>query len=74
MKELGIDNSHIYYIATTIIFLSTETHNANVKTRTMDTYEKFKGMLEQFDFTLPDDYLRPLYDSVTQNAFLIPKQ
>ena len=74
MKELGIDNNQVYFIATTIIFLSTETHNANVKQRTMDTYEKFKGMIEQFDFTLPDDYLRPLYDSVTQNAFLIPKQ
>ncbi|ELP85345.1 guanyl-nucleotide exchange factor, putative [Entamoeba invadens IP1] len=74
LDELQIGSSQVYFLATTIIFLSTETHNANVKTRTMDTYEKFKGMVEQFKFTLPDDYLKPLYDSVTQNAFLIPEQ
>ncbi|EMD44498.1 guanyl-nucleotide exchange factor, putative [Entamoeba histolytica HM-3:IMSS] len=73
INELNITSNQIYFLATTIIFLSTETHNANVKTRTMDTYEKFKGMVEQFNFTLPDDYLQPLYQSVTQNAFLIPE-
>ncbi|EDR24347.1 guanyl-nucleotide exchange factor, putative [Entamoeba dispar SAW760] len=73
MNELNITSNQIYFLATTIIFLSTETHNANVKTRTMDTYEKFKEMVEQFNFTLPDDYLLPLYQNVTQNAFLIPE-
>ncbi|EDR26046.1 guanyl-nucleotide exchange factor, putative [Entamoeba dispar SAW760] len=74
MKEMNITSNQIYFLATTIIFLSTETHNSNVKTKTMDSYEKFKQMVEQFDFTLPDSYLQPLYQSVIQNAFLIPEQ
>ncbi|KAL7715689.1 guanyl-nucleotide exchange factor [Entamoeba marina] len=73
LKEVGIDAPNkIYFLATTIIFLSTETHNNNVKTKTMDTYEKFKSMIEQFDFTLPDEYLQPLYEDVTKDAFLFP--
>ncbi|KAL7715134.1 guanyl-nucleotide exchange factor [Entamoeba marina] len=70
LKEVGIDAPNkIYFLATTIIFLSTETHNNNVKTKTMDTYEKFKSMIEQFDFTLPDEYLQPLYEDVTKMLF-----
>ncbi|ELP93156.1 guanyl-nucleotide exchange factor, putative [Entamoeba invadens IP1] len=74
MDELKMNETQIYFLSTTIIFLSTETHNANVKTKTMDTYEKFKEMVEQFKFTLPDDYLHPLYDCVIQNAFLFPEE
>ncbi|ELP94425.1 guanyl-nucleotide exchange factor, putative [Entamoeba invadens IP1] len=73
LVALNLTSDNVYQFATSVIFLSTESHNPSAKTKAMDTYEKFKDVITSgFGITLDDGMLKGVFERTTKEAFYFP--
>ncbi|KAL7719151.1 SEC7 domain-containing protein [Entamoeba marina] len=74
LEELQLNPDNVYQIATSIIFLSTESHNPSAKTKAMETFEKFKDVIVNgFGISLNDEMLKGIFERTTKKAFHLPR-
>ncbi|GAB1223670.1 hypothetical protein ENUP19_0158G0029 [Entamoeba nuttalli] len=74
LTKMSLNAVNIYQLATSVIFLSTESHNPSAKTKAMDTFEKFKEVINSgFGLSIEENILKGIYERTTKEAFHLPK-